>query len=87
MCFLGWAWELLGTMTFLIVPVQSYFGLTYLHCFDAMMTFILIPIVYITNDEETKRIISDQGWNMGMRHMMGIKHTNVSMNNNSDDQI
>ena len=73
MCFLGWGWELLGTIAFLIVPIQGYLGLTYLHCVDAMLTFVLIPVVYITNDEDTKAIIADQGWYMGLRHMIGIE--------------
>ena len=68
-CFLGWAWESLGTITFLIVPLQSYLGLTYLHCFDALLTFILIPIVYLANDEETKAAIVENGWVMGIRQI------------------
>ena len=68
-CFFGWAWESLGTITFLIVPLQSYLGLTYLHCFDALLTFILIPIVYLANDEETKAAIVESGWVMGIRQI------------------
>ena len=68
-CFFGWVWESLGTITFLIVPLQSYLGLTYLHCFDALLTFILIPIVYLVNDEETKASIVESGWVMGIRRI------------------
>ena len=73
-CFLGWAWEALGTIMFLIVPLQRYLGLTYLHCFDALLTFILIPIVYLANDEETKEIIVQKGWYKGIKHMIHYKN-------------
>ena len=33
---------------------------------------VIIPIVYLMNDEETKGIIAEEGWYQGIRHMMGI---------------
>ena len=71
-CFLAWAWELLGTITYLIIPVIGPFGLSYLHCFDALLTFILLPIVYLANDEDTKTVIAEHGWYIGLRDMFSI---------------
>ena len=36
------------------------------------MTFVIIPIVFLMNDEETKGIIAEENWYQGIRHMLGI---------------
>ena len=32
---------------------------------------VIIPIVYLMNDEETKGIIAEEGWYQGIRYMLG----------------
>ena len=73
-CFLAWVWELLGTISYLIIPVIGPLGLSYLHCFDALLTFTLLPVVYLANDEETKAVIAEHGWYIGLRDMFLILH-------------
>ena len=34
--------------------------------------FVIIPSVYLMNDQATKNIISEEGWYQGLRHMLGI---------------
>ena len=33
---------------------------------------MIIPFVYLMNDEETKGIISEENWIQGLRHMLGV---------------
>ena len=74
-CVVGWLLELLGTaMNFLVSPAV-YGGVIHNHYYvDAMIMFVLLPFLHLTNDEETKGIIADQGWYQGLRYMLGIKN-------------
>ena len=39
---------------------------------NCIITFVIIPSVYLMNDEDTKKIIYKEGWYLGLRHMLGI---------------
>ena len=74
-CVVGWLLELLGTaMTFLVAPVVYGGGVHNHYYVDAIIMFVLLPLIHLTNDEETKGIIADQGWYQGLRHMLGIQN-------------
>ena len=72
MCFISWLLECLG-MTFAasLTLLHSY-GLHNLHYPDCIIMNVIIPIVYLMNDEDTKGIIAEESWYQGIRHMLGI---------------
>ena len=34
--------------------------------------FLVIPFMHLTNDEDTKAILADEGWYQGLRNLLGI---------------
>ena len=74
-CFVGWLLELLGTgMTFLVGPALHGGGVHNHYYVDAIIMFVLLPFIHLTNDEEIKGIVADQGWYQGLRYMLGIQN-------------
>ena len=58
--------------------------------------FIIIPMVHLINDAETKYIILEKGWFNGIRHLLGIYETkrikdisdgNISLHDIDADQV
>ena len=72
-CCVGWFVETLGNITFVIVPLQRYLNFHYLHIIDVILMFLITPIIYLANDEETKKLIADRDWKTGVQHMLGGK--------------
>ena len=72
MCIISWLIELISTLLFVSFTYLHSFGIRYLHIADCIIINVIIPLVYLMNDEETKGIITDEGWYHGMRHMLGI---------------
>ena len=35
--------------------------------------FVISPLVYLMNDEETKDIIANQNWYQGLKYMLGLR--------------
>ena len=72
MCFMGWLNELIAIVFACLTPVLHQFGIPNLHMIDCTMMFVLIPFLYLLNDEETNGIISDENWYQGIRYLLGI---------------
>ena len=85
MCCLGWAYELAGSLFILLIPVFNILEITNANFPDAILMFILVPYVYLLNDEETKTIIVQESWYQGIRYMLGI-HTQVAPQNQDVNQ-
>ena len=71
-CFIGWLCELFGVIIFIMTPFQTYIGFHYFQCIDVILMFIVNPLVYLVNDEDTKGVIAGQSWLKGFRYMIGI---------------
>ena len=72
-CMLSWFIELLSTLSFAFWVNLRSFGLLNLHYPDCIIMFVIIPIVHLTNDEETRAIIAERDWYQGFRHMLGVR--------------
>ena len=72
MCFMGWLYELLATMITLIRPFLQYIGIPNVYFADAICLFVLVPFVYLWNDDEPKQIIFEEGWYQGTRYILGM---------------
>ena len=73
-CVVGWLLELMGTVMTLIGPVLYEEGIHNHYFVDAIIMFVLLPFIHLTNEEETKGIVADQGWYQGLRYMLGIQN-------------
>jgi hypothetical protein len=77
MCFMGWLYELLSTVSTLITPFLHKHGIPNVHFIDAIIMFLVIPFLHLLNDEDTKGIIFRENWYQGIRHMLGIYNEKV----------
>ena len=80
MCFMGWLLELSAMISAWLTPILHNYGVPNLHLTDAIIMFLVIPFCHIMNDEETKGVISEEGWYQGIRHMLGIYIENMPQN-------
>ena len=69
---MGVAFELVGALFTFLAPLLNMLEIGNAHFPDSIMMFVVIPVVYLLNDEDTKTIIAQEGWYDGIRHMMGI---------------
>ena len=72
MCFMGWLYELISIVSLLLTPVIADNGVPNIYYADAIMMFVVIPVVHLMNNEETKQIIYERNWYQGFRHMLGL---------------
>ena len=75
-CFVSWLLEFAGVLLTLLTPFLRGLGFHYLYYFDAVLMFIVIPFIHLMNDEDTKSIITENGWRKGIQYMLGIKQDN-----------
>ena len=68
-CFIGWMYELIGTMFTAGTPLLHEGGIHNIYFVDATMMFVGIPLVHIINDEDTKTIIAEAGWYQGLKSL------------------
>ena len=72
MCVISWLIELAGGLFAVSFVTLPNLGFHNLHYPDCIVTFVTIPLVHLMNDEDTKTVISEDGWYQGLRHMLGI---------------
>ena len=72
LCIIGWMYELIGTIMTVLTPVFHAIGIRNFSYVDALIMFVVIPFINLTNDETTKGIIAEQGWYQGVRKIFGI---------------
>ena len=72
MCFLGWSYELLATLSAGLTPTLQKLGVPNMHLPDVIAMFVVIPFVHLMNDENTKTVVLEEGWYQAVRHMLGI---------------
>ena len=70
MCLIGCSLEFLAfPFIVLFVALQSHYVI-YGPC---IIMFVITPLVYLMNDEETKDIIAEKNWYQGLKHMLGLR--------------
>ena len=73
MCIIGWLVEVFGTLCHVLFIWLNDMGLGGMHHVEAVTMFIIIPSVYLMNDEDTKGVIIDEGWYQGLKYMLGLR--------------
>ena len=76
-CFMGWVYESTGNVFTIITPELHTLGMHCLHYPDAIMMFVLFPLLHLMNDEDTKTVITDENYYQGLRHMLGLREVIV----------
>ena len=72
MCLIGCLLEDLGSVFVVLFTILHSLGLHNLHYPDCIIMNLIIPFVYLMNDEETKGIIAEENWYQGIKHMLGL---------------
>ena len=69
-----WVIEVFSSLMFVAIPSFDSFGYRSFHHIDCIITVIIIPAVYIINDEETRGVIAEESWYQGIRHILGMRN-------------
>ena len=69
---MGWLYELAASLMILLTPKLHDLGLHNLYYPGIIVMFLVIPLIHLMNDDDTKDIISQEGWYQGLKYMMGI---------------
>ena len=76
-CFVAWLCEFSGSLFAMLTPFLKRLGVSNRHYPDAIIMFIVIPLIHLMNDEETKAIIYAESWYQGLRHTLGFRKKNI----------
>ena len=57
-----------------LTPLIRDVGVPNVYLPDAIIMFVVIPVVHLMNDEETKQVIYERNWYQGFRHMFGFQN-------------
>ena len=57
---MSWIYETLGALFTLFSSVLTNLGVPNVYFFDAVLMFVIIPLVHLMNDEDTKTIIVEK---------------------------
>ena len=77
-CFLGWLLEVFLTVLTGLWTLLQNIGLArtvaypYAEFFLSFFRSVVISFVFLLNDEETKTVITEKNWYLGVRHALGL---------------
>ena len=77
-CFLGWLLEVFLTVLTGLWTLLQNIGLgrtvayPYAEFFISFFRAVVISFVFLLNDEETKTVITEKNWYLGVRHALGL---------------
>ena len=71
--FIAWLLEFFGSML-AIATQPTLLGSYYTHYPDAILMFIIIPNVHLTDSSKIKRIVAQEGWQEGFMHIIGKRN-------------
>ena len=71
MCIIGCSLESLALPFYLLFTIFS--SLHLLQYGPCIIMFVVEPLVYLMNDEETKAIIVEENWHQGLKYMLGLR--------------
>ena len=60
-CFLCWLFEFIGIIVTVLTPTLLALGAFNVYFIDAILMFIVLPSMYLINDEEVKTLITEHG--------------------------
>ena len=66
-CFIGWVYELIGTLFAIATPLIRQAGVHNAYFVDALMMFVGIPLIHLINDEDIKAVMAEEGWYQGLK--------------------
>ena len=70
--FIGWLCELVGSVMSSLTPKLLFeSGFSHVYYSDSLIMFVIIPFVYLVNDEEVKGVIYEKGWYKGLTYIVG----------------
>ena len=72
MCFTAWVYESVSFTFWALIPLFNYIGISNVYYLDVILSFVVIPSVYLMNNDDTKQIVLNENWYQGLRHMLGI---------------
>ena len=78
--------ELIAIVSAILTPFLQKNGFSNLHYIDALVNFVVLPVVHLTNDEDTKAIIVEENWYQGLRYMIGVYNDPESRGMQQDNE-
>ena len=73
MCLLGWIYELVSNIFVIMAPMIKFqYGWPNTYFLDPVSMFVIIPFLYLFNDDDTKEIIFKENWFQGVKCVLGI---------------
>ena len=73
MCILGWIYELTSNVFVMIAPILKFrYHLPHTYFVDPISMFVVIPFLYLFNDDDTKEIIYNESWYQGIKYVLGV---------------
>ena len=65
-------YEIIAIVSAVVTPALRKLGVQNMHYIDAIVMFVVIPFVHLTNNDDTKVIILEENWYQGIRHVLGV---------------
>ena len=88
MCVVASIVEIMAVVTAILSAVLGAqlqdLNIPNIHFPDVIVTSIIIPFIYLLNDDSEKEVIFQSGWYQGFRYVLGIYTTPAVANNSSD---
>ena len=73
MCILGWIYELISTTFVMIAPLLKFkYDLPNTYFVDPITLFVVVPFLYLFNDDEAKEIVYNESWYQGIKYVFGV---------------
>ena len=73
MCIMGWIYEMISNMFVIISPLLNHkFDIKNSYLIDPVSMFVIIPFLYLFNDDHTKEIIFREDWWKGIKYVLGL---------------
>ena len=69
-CFIGWIYEFVGTLFCIATPFLRQGEMHNAYFVDAIMMFVGIPLIHLTNDDDIKEMIAEEGWYQGLKSFL-----------------
>ena len=77
---MGWAIELIGGVIVAITPMLYDLGFLNVYYINVILFFVLLPLLHLMNNEDTKGIILEFSWYHGIRHLLGCRRVSSQRN-------
>ena len=78
---MSWLYEYFAILSAILAPMLHELGIPNYYMVDAIITFLIIPLTHLLNDEDTKQIILEENWYQGIRHLLGLHVIQDTTNN------